>query len=465
MKPGKTKTLVKLIRSPLVAVAVGLLVIPPVMFAVMPPPDGGYPGGNTAEGQNALLSRTNGMYNAAVGWLSLENLTTGTANTGVGAGTLALNNGDRNTATGAGALLFNTGSDNTASGVFALLYNTADQNCAFGSQALFNNTAGSDNTAMGYQALFTNTGSNANTAFGAYTLQSNTDGNFNTAGGFSALQGNTTGAQNTAVGSGALLLNTTGGDNTAVGVNALLNETNGGNTAVGSHALSGNASGYGNTAVGSSALFDNMTGYYNIALGYEAGLLVTTASDVIAIGSAGADVSDTTWIGNVYGKTTQSGATLPVVVSDGGQLGTMSSSRRFKKQIKPMDKDSEAIFKLKPVTFRYRNDTKGTRQFGLIAEEVATASPDLVVRDADGEIYTVRYDAVNVMFLNEFLKEHHKVEAQQSKIEKQEGTIAQLQSEVHSLIAHSKEHDLELQKVRGQMQRMRSSAQLALTDN
>ena len=144
----------------------------------------------------------------------------------------------------------------------------------------------------------------------------------------------------------------------------------------------------------------------------QAGSGVTTANNVIVIGTnvAGADVSNTTWIGNVYGVTTQSGTTAPVVVSDSGQLGIMASSERFKKDISTMEKASEAILSLRPVTFHYKTDAKGTPQFGLIAEEVAKVNPALVLPDKEGKPYTVRYDAVNAMLLNEFLKEHRKVE-------------------------------------------------------
>jgi hypothetical protein len=160
-------------------------------------------------------------------------------------------------------------------------------------------------------------------------------------------------------------------------------------------------------------------------------------------------MSDTTWIDGIYGVTTQSTNTLPVIVSDGGQLGTVSSSRRFKKEIKPMDNTSEAVLALKPVTFHYKNDSKSTPQFGLIAERVAEVNPDLVVRDKGGEIYTVRYDAVNAMLLNEFLQEHRKVQEQEATImqlKKDFGaTIAQQQKQIEALTAG-------LQKVSAQLE-------------
>ena len=229
------------------------------------------------------------------------------------------------------------------------------------------------------------------------------------ANGVAALNVNTTGGNNTATGCLALFLNTEGLFNTAVGVNALFHNTTGDN----------------NTAVGSSALSNNNTGNNNIALGFGTGSNVTTANNVIAIGSAGADVNNSCYIGNIRGRTTQNANAISVVIDSSGQLGTVSSSARFKNEIKPMDKASEAILALKPVTFHYTSDKTSTPQFGLIAEEVAKVNPDLIVRDEKGEIYTVRYDAVNAMLLNEFLKEHR-------KNEEQEATIAQLKKELQA---------------------------------
>jgi len=186
--------------------------------------------------------------------------------------------------------------------------------------------------------------------------------------------------------------------------------------AIGEGALQSNATGNSNTAIGTSALFSS-TGDANIAVGSVAGVSVITANNVIAIGHPGADLSGTTWIGNVFGVTTQSGTTAPVVISDGGQLGTVASSERFKKDIVDMDKTSGAIMSLRPVTFHYKTDTKGTPQFGLIAEEVAKVNPALVLPDKEGKPYSVRYEQVNAMLLNEFLKEHRKVEQMQKQIE------------------------------------------------
>jgi hypothetical protein len=124
----------------------------------------------------------------------------------------------------------------------------------------------------------------------------------------------------------------------------------------------------------------------------------------------------------------EGGTIKPLYINSNGQLGTQApaSARRFKKEIKPMDQTSEAILGLKPVTFQYKSDSTATPQFGLIAEEVAKVNPNLVVRDDQGEIYTVRYEAVNAMLLNEFLKEH-------GQVEQLKATVAQQQKQIEAL--------------------------------
>jgi Chaperone of endosialidase len=372
--------------------------------AVVPPPDGGYPGFNTAEGQNALFSLTTGSANTAVGWFSLFSLTTGSFNT----------------ATGAGSLLFNT----------------ADQNTAFGTAALLFNTIGSNNTALGTAALL-----------------NNTEGSFNTANGASALSSNTDGAVNTATGAAALFHNTAGSDNTANGFNALNNNTEGdANTAIGRDALFRNTVGSNNTALGAfagSSLKGNSNN--NIDIGNPG---VAFESDTIRVGS---EFQTRTFIAGIRGVQTGVADAVNVLIDSAGQLGTMSSSRRFKKEIKPMDKASEAILALKPVSFHYKGDNIGTPQFGLIAEEVAQVNPDLVVRDKNGEIYTVRYEAVNAMLLNEFLKEHRKVE-------QQEKTIAELKSGMTALTATVKEQAAQIQKVSAQLETSKAAPQTALNN-
>src|SRR5262249_14434695 len=158
------------------------------------------------------------------------------------------------------------------------------------------------------------------------------------------------------------------------------------------------------------------SGSGNIALGIGAGGNITTASGVICIGHNGLNVNDSTWINNIYGETTQSGATAPVIVSVDGQLGTISSSERFKKDMRCMDETSKAVMSLRPVTFHYKNERGGTPQFGLVAEEVAKVNPDLIVCDKEGKPYSVRYEAVNAMLLNEFLKEHKAFVQEQHKV-------------------------------------------------
>jgi hypothetical protein len=358
--------------------------------AVVPPPDGGYPNFTTAEGAKALQSLTTGSANTAVGWFSLF------SNAG----------GSFNTATGAGSLLFNIADDNTAFGAAALLFNTT----------------GINNTAVGATALLHNTIAEENTATGAFALSSNTEGDFNTANGAFALLNNTTGVEN---------------------------------TANGYRALSGNATGVGNTAYGSQALVQT-TGNNNVALGVHAGFNISTGSNNIHIGNVGAgnesgtirigDNNQTkTFIAGINGVN-QGSPTAVFINTLTGQLGTASSSRRYKTEIKPMDTASEAVLALKPVTFHYKSDNTQTPQFGLIAEDVADVNPDLIVLDENGEIYTVRYEAVNAMLLNEFLKEHR-------KNEEQEATIARQQKQIDALTAG-------LQKVSAQLEASKPATQV-----
>lgn len=262
------------------------------------------------------------------------------------------------------------------------------------------------NTAEGTQALF-----HLNIAGG---------GTFNTALGGLALFSDTTGQANTAVGLNALRFNTTGFHNVANGFDALLsNKIGNHNTANGDIALMRNTTGNFNTADGAHTLAGNTTGSSNTVLGFRAGDNVTTASNVICIGSGvvGANVSNSCFIGSVFGQTSPGG--VAVFIDSSGKVGTSTSSRRFKEEIKPMERTSEALFALKPVTFRYKKeiDASGTSQFGLVAEEVEKVNRDLVVRDNDGKPYSVRYEQVNAMLLNEFLKEHRKVEQLQKQVE------------------------------------------------
>ncbi|PYJ94209.1 MAG: hypothetical protein DME62_05940 [Verrucomicrobia bacterium] len=164
----------------------------------------------------------------------------------------------------------------------------------------------------------------------------------------------------------------------------------------------------------------------------------------------------------VFVGVTTANAAIPVLIDTVGQLGTTSSSRRFKKEIKPMDKASETILGLKPVTFHYKMDTTETPQFGLIAEEVTGVNPGLVVRDENGEIYTVRYDAVNAMLLNEFLKEHRKVQEQGRKAQEQEATITQLKKGMEVLTAQLKEQAAQIQKVSAQLEARKPAPRMVI---
>ncbi len=381
-----------------------------------------------------------------------------------------------NTAEGSGALsALTTGDQNTAIGVAALNSNTiGGNNTATGAFALQNNTDGTFNTADGDFALALNTIGYQNTATGAGALNCNVTGNNNTANGIGALNGNTTGNTNTADGAGALNSNTTGGNNTA----------NGG------FALEFNTTGHDNTGNGYQALYIN-SGSNNIALGSNAGSNLTTGDNNIDIGALGvAGESNTIRIGKVgvqkiaymqgiSGATVASGVT--VIVGSNGHLGTVTSSARFKESIKPIDKASEAILALQPVTFLYKHelDPDSIPQFGLVAEQVEKVNPDLVVRDTDGKINTVRYEAVNAMLLNEFLKEHRKVEQQattiaqqrkdfQASITKLEATMAQQQKDFQATAARQQEQiealTAGLQKVSAQVEMSRPAPQM-VADN
>ena len=357
---------------------------------------------------------------------------------------------------------------NVAVGLQALESNTvASANTAVGYQALQSFTSGPTGfeqfglcTAVGFQALAHATGDGfANSGFGYQALMNNTDGGFNTAIGVTALLTNTTGGGNTATGASALFLNDTGSDNTANGLAALESNVDGAfNTAVGESALTQNISGNGNTAIGIFAL-QNSIGNNNTALGHGAGFNVTTASNVIAIGSTGADVSDSCFIGNIVGSTVAN-SNFVLINTATGQLGTNPSSERFKKDIGPMGKTSEAIFSLKPVTFRYKDDTTSTPQFGLVAEEVAKINPALITVDKEGKAYSVRYDKVDAMLLNEFLKEHCKIDTQDRKIHEQEATIAELKSEMQSLAATVNEQASQLRKVSAQLQMSKAAPEV-----
>jgi Chaperone of endosialidase len=360
-------------------------------LAVTPPPDGGYPNQNTAEGEDALLSLTTGADNTAVGFHALHNITDSSGNTAIGSSALENSTAGPNTAIGYSALIANTtGFDNTAvSGLFA-------------------NTTGHDNTAVGFSSM-------------AY----NTTGSFNTAMGTGSYGGN--GSNNVAIGSDAML-GGAGSNNVAVGVNALLA-----------------GSGDNNVAIGQGALLSS-GGSGNIAIGYTAGgTLGSSASNNIYIGNGGVDrdngqirigtrnVQTAAFIAGISGVTVADG--VDVVVNTAGQLGTITSSARYKESIQPMADESNAILSLQPVTFHYKKalDPAAIPQFGLVAEEVEKVAPELVVRDDEGKPYSVRYQAVNAMLLSEFQKEHRKAEERAVTIKAQQERIGQLEAAVTRL--------------------------------
>jgi hypothetical protein len=310
-------------------------------------------------------------------------------------------------------------------------------NTAEGADALFNLTSGFGNTANGYEALFSDRTGSDNTAVGFDALNINTTGDNNVANGFFALATNTTGNNNTVTGVDALSSNNAGNNNTASGFNALFSNTIGNN----------------NTAEGFQALA-NSTGSNNIALGANAGVNLTGGSNNIDIGARGvAGESNTIRIGalglqksaymqGISGATVASGVT--VIVDTKGHLGTVQSSARFKEAIKPMDKASESVLSLRPVTFHYKRelDPDGIPQFGLVAEQVEKVNPDLVARDENGQVYTVRYEAVNAMLLNEFLKEHHNVEEQEATIAQLKSTAAKQEAKTakqEAIVAHQQQ--------------------------
>lgn len=432
-------------------------------------------GDNTAVGGVALWANTTGYLNTAVGFTALTSNDTGFDNTAVGAAALGFNSsGDRNTAVGNGALEANTtGSRNTALGNGALsMSTTAPDNTAVGNHALNKNDSGYNNTAVGSGTLGANTAGGLNTAVGAFALMANTTGGFNTAIGEAALYTNDTGSHNTALGFAALNLST-GDNNTAVGDSALDANTTGiNNSALGSGALGLNTTGTRNVAVGNAALKVNDSGQYNTAIGYDAlvaslgdsntalgrqalqsvttgasnvgigdgaGSVLSTGSNNIYIGTGvwagsnseanvtriGTTSGTATYIGGIYGPTV---STRAVYVNSAGQLGTLSSSRRFKTDIHPIGGMSHKLLQLRPVSFRYKKavEANGAVQYGLIAEEVATVFPDLVELGSDGKPYTVRYHLLSALLLNEFQKQHAALE--QVRVEN-----AQLRAQVEEI--------------------------------
>ncbi len=393
---------------------------------------------NTAVGYSALLQNQIGNYNTAVGVAALAGNTAGNNNTASGYGALEANTtGDFNTAIGRGALTANTsGYTNTATGIYALSANTTGHgNTATGGWALAQNQTGYGNTALGAGALSFSTTSSGNTAVGYEALTLST-GKSNTAVGAFALLHNNTGVYNTATGWDAMKANIAGSNNTAFGFDVLATNTSGGaNAAFGDSAMSGNTTGFSNTAVGSDTLAGN--GNYRIALGARAGALLTTGSYDIDIGNQGVAADSgtirlgdssrqtTTFIAGIRGVTTVNNDAIPVLIDSAGQLGTASSSIRYKQDIEDVGALSEKLLALRPVKFRYKEQAaKGdtTPQFGLIAEEVAKVLPELVVYDKQGRPETVKYQMLAPLLLGE-------VQEQSKTITRQAAEIAELRGQ------------------------------------
>ncbi|HEU0208172.1 MAG TPA: tail fiber domain-containing protein [Candidatus Udaeobacter sp.] len=369
-KPMKTITNINYSAFTLFVLA--CFTLSPQLHAISPPPGGCYSNYCTAEGCNALQLLGSGLGNTGIGWSSLSSVGDSSFNTGVGVGALTLNSADSNTAVGAAALLLNTaGTQNTAIGTDALVYNAnGNYNNAVGMSALRNNIDGFANNAVGTGALEANIHANSNTAIGDAALSNNDS------------TGHGIANSNTAVGAGALTNNVDGADNIALGVNA-----------------GSLASGNNNIYIGDAGTSDE--------------------SNVIAIGALAATGTPYTkcFVGGVANVFPGSNFESVVIDSLDGQLGVTPSSARYKKDIKPMDKSSKAIFSLKPVTFHYKNDTTNTSQYGLIAEEVAKVNPALVALDKEGKPHSVQYMKIDAMLLNEFLKEHRTVQKQQKELD------------------------------------------------
>jgi hypothetical protein len=357
--------------------------------------------------------------------------------------------------------------------------------------------AGTD-TCAGKDALFddscvtltnSSSGNQANSAFGSFALLSNTTGGDNTAAGASALESNTTGSSNTAAGALALLDNTTGGENTATGVEALLsNTTGGGNTAAGAFALDSNSTGEDNTAAGASALESNTTGGSNIGIGAKAGLNLTTGdnnidignqavageSNIIHIGTQGMQTS--TFIAGIFGTTfPKSAKAVEVMIDSGGHLGTKGkgkvSSARYKRDIRDMGDASDGLLKLRPVSFRYKQDPTGALEYGLIAEEVERVYPELVTYGDDGKIEGVLYESLPALLLNEVQKvaRENKRQADQTRtitaqVERKDARIASMQNQIASQqgqIEALKKKDTQIDALAERMNALERQARLA----
>jgi hypothetical protein len=355
-----------------------------------------------------------------------------------------------NSFTGSGAGLSNVNAA-MLNGLASTAFATVGANSFTGNQSVTGNVSltgnlGLPNTTSGTVGVISLGGTRfahnfgsanaANTFIGVGAGNFSMSGVLNSAFGTNALAANTTGVQNAAFGVDVLFTNTTGFNNVAFGVDA----------------LSSNTTGHDNSAFGSSALDGLTSGNFNIAIGPSAGTnLVGSESNNIYIGNAGAaSESNTIRIGNtdslngpvqtaafIAGISVANVSGAPVLVSSSGQLGVAVSSRRFKDDIADMADESDLLMNLRPVSFYYKPelDPTHTRQYGLVAEEVARVSPDLVVFDKDGVPQTVRYHFVNAMLLNEVQKQRQLVAVQQSTIARQQAEIQDLAARLVKLEA------------------------------
>ena len=448
-------------RSPLrlgfllIGLALAWFALSPPAQAVTPPPDGGYPGFNTAEGNFALNSLTTGSSNTATGYRALFSLTTGTA-------------------TRPPVLMRSLASQETRQPAAATRPPVLTRSFPTRPLPAYPASKTRPPVLMRFKATQPAPTTRPPVLMRSATTQPATPTRPWVLVRFKATQSK--------------------GKTAAYGFAALQSNLGEGNTATGANALQSNADTDFNTACGFAALQHNTTGFSNIALGATAGQNLTTGSDNIDIGNAGvAGESNTirigtvgthanTFIAGISGVTVAGG--VGVIINSSGHLGTVVSSERFKDEIKPMDKASEAILALKPVTFRYKHDLdpEGIPQFGLVAEQVEKVNPALVARDEQGKVYTVRYEAVNAMLLNEFLKEHGKVEEQgrklpeqevtiaeqrksfQASITKLEATVAHQRKEMEALTASLKEQAAQIQKVSDQLEVSKAAPQMVVNN-
>lgn len=305
---------------------------------------------NSAFGSSSLSFNTSGEFNSAFGAYSLLSNTTGLSNSAFGHQSLHTNTtGSSNSAFGNNSLYSNTtGSSNSAFGNISLYSNTTgNENSAYGYQSLLSNTTGSYNSAFGGNSLFANTSGSGNSTFGYQSLINNSTGNLNSAFGHSAITSNTTGSNNSAFGSGSLYTNTSGFFNAAVGSFALYsNDTGTQNTALGHKSLYSNVSGFQNTAVGDSALYKN-TGNFNTAIGYNAGSNVTSGANLTLIGidanPSSPTAIDQITLGNIYVSSLRCNV----------QTITSLSDKRDKKNITNLTLGLDFITKLKPRQFNW----------------------------------------------------------------------------------------------------------------